>query len=144
MLYLLEAFTNFSRYYPQDVSRAANLLLVQSYYINSISRKVVKVCYDAVKVKLLWCHHFQAGAVLGKSLQPYESHIPFILQFLVCISILTILTAFWWVKWIRCSGFLIGLVLFADLHRHKHLVLDTFWSQLIQSYVCFSLFIWWE
>jgi hypothetical protein len=24
-----------------------------------------------------------AGAVLGKSLQPYESHIPFILQFLV-------------------------------------------------------------
>nr|KYP71224.1 DNA polymerase zeta catalytic subunit [Cajanus cajan] len=39
------------RYYPQDVSRAATLLL--------------------------------AGAVLDKSLQPYESHIPFILQFLV-------------------------------------------------------------
>lgn len=32
---------------------------------------------------------FQAGAVLDKSLQPHESHIPFILQFLVC-------TFIWW------------------------------------------------
>ncbi|KAI9084855.1 hypothetical protein K1719_033261 [Acacia pycnantha] len=46
-----ELFVKIYLYYPQDVSRAANLLL--------------------------------AGAVLGKSLQPYESHIPFILQFLV-------------------------------------------------------------
>lgn len=30
---------------------------------------------------------FQAGAVLNKSLQPHESHIPFILQFLVCTLI---------------------------------------------------------
>ncbi|KAL0801003.1 hypothetical protein Bca101_056179 [Brassica carinata] len=44
-----EAFYN--SYHPQDVSRAATLLL--------------------------------AGTVLGRSLQPYESHIPFLLQFLV-------------------------------------------------------------
>ncbi|KAH1071525.1 hypothetical protein GYH30_008183 [Glycine max] len=48
---LEELFVKIYLYYPQDVSRAANLLL--------------------------------AGAVLDKSLQPYESHIPFILQFLV-------------------------------------------------------------
>ncbi|XP_068495573.1 DNA polymerase zeta catalytic subunit isoform X2 [Phaseolus vulgaris] len=46
-----ELFVKIYLYYPQDVSRAASLLL--------------------------------AGAVLDKSLQPYESHIPFILQFLV-------------------------------------------------------------
>lgn len=46
-----EFFVKIYLYYPQDVSRAANLLL--------------------------------AGAVLNKSLQPHESHIPFILQFLV-------------------------------------------------------------
>ncbi|XP_013591840.1 PREDICTED: DNA polymerase zeta catalytic subunit isoform X1 [Brassica oleracea var. oleracea] len=46
-----EAFVKIYLYRPQDVSRAASLLL--------------------------------AGAVLGRSLQPYESHIPFILQFLV-------------------------------------------------------------
>ncbi|XP_027350096.1 DNA polymerase zeta catalytic subunit-like isoform X2 [Abrus precatorius] len=46
-----DLFVKIYLYYPQDVSRAANLLL--------------------------------AGAVLDKSLQPYESHIPFILQFLV-------------------------------------------------------------
>ncbi|XP_048591885.1 DNA polymerase zeta catalytic subunit-like isoform X1 [Brassica napus] len=46
-----EAFVKIHLYHPQDVSRAASLLL--------------------------------AGAVLGRSLQPYESHIPFILQFLV-------------------------------------------------------------
>ncbi|CAF2062420.1 unnamed protein product [Brassica oleracea var. botrytis] len=46
-----EAFVKIYLYHPQDVSRAASLLL--------------------------------AGAVLGRSLQPYESHIPFILQFLV-------------------------------------------------------------
>lgn len=46
-----ELFVKIYLYYPQDVSRAANLLL--------------------------------AGAVLDKSLQPYESHIPFILQFLI-------------------------------------------------------------
>ncbi|TKY61502.1 DNA polymerase zeta catalytic subunit [Spatholobus suberectus] len=46
-----ELFVKTYLYYPQDVSRAANLLL--------------------------------AGAVLDKSLQSYESHIPFILQFLV-------------------------------------------------------------
>ncbi|KAK7258870.1 hypothetical protein RIF29_24458 [Crotalaria pallida] len=46
-----ELFVKIYLYYPQDVSRAANLLL--------------------------------AGAVLDKSLQPHESHIPFILQFLV-------------------------------------------------------------
>ncbi|CAK8544655.1 unnamed protein product [Lathyrus sativus] len=46
-----EFFVKIYLYYPQDVSRAANLLL--------------------------------AGAVLDKSLQPHESHIPFILQFLV-------------------------------------------------------------
>ncbi|KAK4282799.1 hypothetical protein QN277_014132 [Acacia crassicarpa] len=46
-----ELFVKIYLYYPQDVSRAANLLL--------------------------------DGAVLGKSLQPHESHIPFILQFLV-------------------------------------------------------------
>ncbi|XP_017436158.1 DNA polymerase zeta catalytic subunit isoform X3 [Vigna angularis] len=48
---LEELFVKIYLYYPQDVSRAASLLL--------------------------------AGAVLDKSLQPYESHIPFILQFLV-------------------------------------------------------------
>ncbi|XP_058738566.1 DNA polymerase zeta catalytic subunit isoform X2 [Vicia villosa] len=46
-----EFFVKIYLYYPQDVSRAATLLL--------------------------------AGAVLDKSLQPHESHIPFILQFLV-------------------------------------------------------------
>ncbi|KAL1216430.1 DNA polymerase zeta catalytic subunit [Cardamine amara subsp. amara] len=46
-----EAFVKIYFYHPQDVARAAGVLL--------------------------------AGAVLGKSLQPYESHIPFILQFLV-------------------------------------------------------------
>ncbi|KAL2345686.1 hypothetical protein Fmac_006971 [Flemingia macrophylla] len=48
---LEELFVKIYLYYPQDVSRAATLLL--------------------------------AGAVLDISLQPYESHIPFILQFLV-------------------------------------------------------------
>ncbi|KAJ7973360.1 DNA polymerase [Quillaja saponaria] len=46
-----ELFVKIYLYYPQDVSRAANLLL--------------------------------GGAVLDKSLQPHESHIPFILQFLI-------------------------------------------------------------
>ncbi|RYR52485.1 hypothetical protein Ahy_A06g027394 isoform A [Arachis hypogaea] len=46
-----ELFVKIYLYYPQDVSRAANLLL--------------------------------AGAVLDKCLQPHESHIPYILQFLV-------------------------------------------------------------
>ncbi|KAJ0256178.1 DNA polymerase zeta catalytic subunit [Hirschfeldia incana] len=46
-----EAFVKIYLYHPQDVSRAASLLL--------------------------------EGAVLGRSLQPYESHIPFILQFLI-------------------------------------------------------------
>ncbi|KAK9291641.1 hypothetical protein L1049_019590 [Liquidambar formosana] len=46
-----ELFVKINLYYPQDVSRAANLLL--------------------------------GGAVLDKSLQPHESHIPFLLQFLV-------------------------------------------------------------
>lgn len=46
-----ELFVKMYLYYPQDVSRAANLLL--------------------------------AGAVFDKSVQPHESHIPFILQFLV-------------------------------------------------------------
>ncbi|KAG2322148.1 hypothetical protein Bca52824_015361 [Brassica carinata] len=46
-----EAFVKIYLYHPQDVSRAATLLL--------------------------------AGTVLGRSLQPYESHIPFLLQFLV-------------------------------------------------------------
>ncbi|CAN4108758.1 unnamed protein product [Withania somnifera] len=46
-----ELFLKIYLYHPQDVSRAANLLL--------------------------------GGAVLDKSLQPHESHIPFLLQFLV-------------------------------------------------------------
>ncbi|PHT98415.1 DNA polymerase zeta catalytic subunit [Capsicum chinense] len=46
-----ELFLKIYFYHPQDVSRAANLLL--------------------------------GGAVLDKSLQPHESHIPFLLQFLV-------------------------------------------------------------
>ncbi|XP_057720677.1 DNA polymerase zeta catalytic subunit isoform X1 [Arachis stenosperma] len=46
-----ELFVKIYLYYPQDVSRAANLLL--------------------------------AGAVLDKCLQPHESHVPYILQFLV-------------------------------------------------------------
>ncbi|XP_047961033.1 DNA polymerase zeta catalytic subunit isoform X1 [Salvia hispanica] len=46
-----ELFVKIYFYHPQDVSRAANLLLV--------------------------------GAVLDKNLQPYESHIPFLLQFLI-------------------------------------------------------------
>ncbi|KAL8553803.1 hypothetical protein ACS0TY_002187 [Phlomoides rotata] len=46
-----ELFVKIYFYYPQDVSRAANLLL--------------------------------AGAILDKTLQPYESHIPFLLQFLI-------------------------------------------------------------
>ncbi|XP_057778168.1 DNA polymerase zeta catalytic subunit isoform X2 [Salvia miltiorrhiza] len=46
-----ELFMKIYFYHPQDVSRAANLLLV--------------------------------GAVLDKNLQPYESHIPFLLQFLI-------------------------------------------------------------
>ncbi|KAE9593684.1 hypothetical protein Lal_00036393 [Lupinus albus] len=46
-----ELFVKIYLYYPQDVARAANLLL--------------------------------AGDVLDKTLQPHESHIPFILQFLV-------------------------------------------------------------
>ncbi|KAF8098172.1 hypothetical protein N665_0272s0038 [Sinapis alba] len=46
-----EPFVKIYLYHPQDMSRAASLLL--------------------------------EGAVLGRSLQPYESHIPFILQFLV-------------------------------------------------------------
>ncbi|KAL4028957.1 hypothetical protein IC575_012175 [Cucumis melo] len=46
-----ELFMKIYLYYPQDITRAANLLL--------------------------------NGAVLEKSLQPYESHIPFVLQFLV-------------------------------------------------------------
>ncbi|XAR52606.1 DNA-directed DNA polymerase [Bertholletia excelsa] len=48
---LEELFAKIYLYYPQDISRAANLLL--------------------------------GGAVLDKSLQPHESHIPFLLQFLV-------------------------------------------------------------
>lgn len=46
-----ELFLKIYLYHPQDVSRAANLLL--------------------------------GGAVLDKSLQPHESHIPFLLQFLL-------------------------------------------------------------
>ncbi|KAL2536841.1 DNA polymerase zeta catalytic subunit [Forsythia ovata] len=46
-----ELFVKIYLYYPQDVSRAANLLL--------------------------------GGAVVDKILQPYESHIPFLLQFLI-------------------------------------------------------------
>ncbi|KAH6762547.1 recovery protein 3 [Perilla frutescens var. hirtella] len=46
-----ELFVKIYFFYPQDVSRAANLLL--------------------------------AGAVLDKILQPYESHIPYLLQFLI-------------------------------------------------------------
>lgn len=46
-----ELFVKIYLYYPQDVSRAANLLLT--------------------------------GAVFDKILQPHESHIPFILQFMV-------------------------------------------------------------
>ncbi|CAH9141447.1 unnamed protein product [Cuscuta epithymum] len=46
-----ELFVKIYLYYPQDVSRAANLL--------------------------------RGGAVLDKVLQPHESHIPFLLQFLV-------------------------------------------------------------
>ncbi|KAK6143919.1 hypothetical protein DH2020_024267 [Rehmannia glutinosa] len=46
-----ELFVKIYFYYPQDVSRAADLLLT--------------------------------GAILDKTLQPYESHIPFLLQFLI-------------------------------------------------------------
>nr|XP_016515146.1 PREDICTED: DNA polymerase zeta catalytic subunit-like isoform X1 [Nicotiana tabacum] len=50
-----ELFVKIYLYHPQDVSRAANLLL--------------------------------GGAVMDKSLQPHESHIPFLLQFLVDYSL---------------------------------------------------------
>ncbi|KZV47318.1 DNA polymerase zeta catalytic subunit-like [Dorcoceras hygrometricum] len=50
-LYATENLDEYLSYYPQDVSRAAKLLL--------------------------------AGGVMDKILQPYEAHIPFLLQFLI-------------------------------------------------------------
>lgn len=45
--------------------------------------KFVLYVYNLVFGLSAWLLCFQGGAVLDRSLQPYEAHIPYILQFLV-------------------------------------------------------------
>ena len=67
-------------YNPGQVTRIATLLQVSSFdlaciYLSEACQELARQCFQ-------WCA-VQSGAVMNRSFQPHESHVPFLLQFKV-------------------------------------------------------------